>query len=178
MELTEQAKLLRRLSREIEAMNHFIPIDKTLADSVAALLDPILLDQLELYTHVKAAHWNLRDANFIVVHRFLDEVAAEVNESGDIIAERIRQLGTPVHAPSSRFSAEERLRTFPTGELSAKAALTALCESISDSLKGIRSGIDATAKKPTEEPVTNDILIGIAEGYEKLLWMLDSHRGN
>ncbi|MEI7578111.1 MAG: DNA starvation/stationary phase protection protein [Armatimonadota bacterium] len=159
-------------------MNHFIPIEKQLANSVAGVLDPILLDQLELYTHVKAAHWNLRDANFIVVHRFLDEVAAEVNESGDMIAERIRQLGTAVNAPSSRFSAEERLRSFPIGELTAKAALTALCESFSDSLKGIRLGIEATAKKPTDEPVTNDILIGIAEEYEKLLWMLDSHRGN
>jgi DNA-binding ferritin-like protein len=81
-----------------------IPIEKELADALVSILDPILLDQLELYNHVKTAHWNLRDANFLVVHRFLDEVAAVVNESGDIIAERIRQLGASVDAPSKRFS--------------------------------------------------------------------------
>lgn len=153
-----------------------IPIEKKLADAVVAILDPILLDQLELYTHVKTAHWNLRDANFIVVHRFLDEVAAVVNESGDIIAERIRQLGLPIDAPSKRFSEEERLKTFPSAELSSDAALTGLCESFSGSIKGIRSGIELTSEGATEEPVTNDILVAIATEYEKLLWMLNSHR--
>jgi starvation-inducible DNA-binding protein len=157
-------------------MQHIIPIEKKLAETVVAILDPILLDQLELYTHVKTAHWNLRDANFIVVHRFLDEVAAVVNESGDIIAERIRQLGSPVNAPSQRFSDEERLKPFPPSELNAQAALGGLCESFLGSIRGIRTGIDATTDGTTEEPVTNDILVAIAEEYEKLLWMLDSHR--
>ena len=157
-------------------MRHMLSVEPTLATKVAAVLDPVLLDQLELFTHVKTAHWNLRDANFIFIHKFLDEVAVVVSESADVIAERIRQLGVPVNAPSSRFSKEERLETFPTGELSAQIAITALCKSFVGSLKGIRGAIEATSEDPTDEPVTNDILIGIGEEYEKLLWMLDSHR--
>jgi starvation-inducible DNA-binding protein len=153
-----------------------LPIEKKLADAIVAILDPILLDQLELYTHVKTAHWNLRDANFIVVHRFLDEVAAVVNESGDIIAERISQLGASINAPSKRFSEEERLKPFPSAELNAEAALKGLCESFSGSIKGIRLGIERTNEGITEEPVTNDILVAIATEYEKLLWILNSHR--
>lgn len=157
-------------------MKHVIPIENKLATQVVNILDPILLDQLELYTHVKTAHWNLRDANFIVVHRFLDEVGGIVNESGDVIAERIRQLGAPVDAPSARFSSEDRLKLFPTGELSAQDALTGLCISFVASIKGIREGIELTSSETTDEPITTDILTGIAEQYEKLLWMLDSHR--
>ncbi|MEQ1822715.1 MAG: DNA starvation/stationary phase protection protein [Fimbriimonadaceae bacterium] len=157
-------------------MKHFIPVDQSLATQTVQVLDLILLDQLELLTHVKTAHWNLRDANFIVVHRFLDEVAAIVSESADVIAERIRQLGSPVNAPSSRFSSEDRLKPFPTGELSAQDALNGLCESFVASISGVRHGITATTSKTTDEPVTTDILTNIAEGYEKLLWMLDSHR--
>jgi DNA-binding ferritin-like protein len=153
-----------------------IPIEKELADALVSILDPILLDQLELYNHVKTAHWNLRDANFLVVHRFLDEVAAVVNESGDIIAERIRQLGASVDAPSKRFSVEERLKPFPSAELNAEAALKGLCESFSGSIKGIRLGIERTNEGITEEPVTNDILVAIATEYENLLWILNSHR--
>jgi starvation-inducible DNA-binding protein len=157
-------------------MKHMLSVEPGLATKVAEILDPVLLDQLELFTHVKSAHWNLRDANFIVVHRFLDEVATVVNDSGDVLAERIRQLGVAVHAPSARFSAEERLEAFPTGELSVQIALTALCKSFIASVKGIRAAIETTASGAADEPVTNDILIGIGEEYEKLLWMLDSHR--
>jgi len=68
------------------------------------------------------------------------------------------------------------LKPFPSAELSAQAALASLCESFMGSIKGIRNGIEMTTEGSNEEPVTNDILVSIATEYEKLLWMLNSHR--
>lgn len=155
-------------------MSKHIPIDKKSAAATAKLLHPILLDLLELKTHVKQAHWNLRDANFISVHRLLDEVAEAVDNHSDAIAERIRQLGVVVSASSAEFSKSNRLPEFPSGELNSTSAITAVCASIQATVAGIREGISASEEK-VDEPITADILTGMSGELEVQLWLLDSH---
>src|SRR3954469_21797081 len=41
----------------------------------------------------KFAHWNVKGAGFLPVHRFFDELAEFFNNSADTIAERITALG-------------------------------------------------------------------------------------
>jgi starvation-inducible DNA-binding protein len=152
-----------------------LPVEKKLADSTISALEPILDNLLELYTHVKSAHWNLRDENFIAIHRLLDEVAEEVDESADSVAERIRQLGQPVNAPSQKFSTKNSLPKFPAGELSAPDDVLAICNSMKAAISSIREGIKATSADDTDEPITADLLTRISGELEKYLWVLNSH---
>lgn len=153
-------------------VKRFLPIEESMAKSVVKVLDPILLDLLELQSHIKSAHWNLRDENFIAVHRLLDEVYKAASDASDEIAERIRQIGGVVNAPSQRFSGENRLPKFPSGELDSPTAIEAVSASLQKSIQGIREGISSTTDN-VDEPITADMLTQHCGKLEKYLWFLD-----
>ena len=153
-------------------IKRFLPVDDATSKAVVKTLDPILLDLLELQSHIKSAHWNLRDENFIAVHRLLDEVYKAASDASDEIAERIRQIGGVVNAPSQRFSGENRLPKFPSGELNSPTAIEAVSASLQKSIQGVREGITATSDE-VDEPITADLLTQHCGKLEKYLWFLD-----
>src|SRR6476619_3798249 len=57
------------------------------------LLNQRLADVLDLQLQLKQAHWNVKGPNFIALHELFDEVAEDVEDYVDTIAERIVQLG-------------------------------------------------------------------------------------
>src|ERR1051325_373535 len=57
------------------------------------LLNQRLADCIDLQTQCKQAHWNVKGAEFIALHKLLDEISEEVEEYVDLLAERIVQLG-------------------------------------------------------------------------------------
>ena len=56
-------------------------------------LNSRLADCLDLQTQTKQAHWNVRGANFIALHKLFDEINESVEGFSDSIAERAVQLG-------------------------------------------------------------------------------------
>src|SRR5262249_55533327 len=48
---------------------------------------------VDLVTHSKQAHWNVKGPNFIALHGLFDKVYENAGEYVDLIAERIMQLG-------------------------------------------------------------------------------------
>ena len=66
------------------------PLNPEVKQKVGDILLPLVYDATELKSHVKLAHWNLRDPDFISIHRLLDEVAATVEKGIDQVAERAR----------------------------------------------------------------------------------------
>lgn len=153
-------------------LKRFLPVEDATAKAVVKTLDPIILDLLELQSQIKSAHWNLRDENFIAVHRLLDEIYKEAVDATDEFAERVRQIGGVVNAPSNRFSSENRLPKFPSGELNSPTAIEAVSASLQKTIQGIREGIKATSDE-VDEPITADILTGHCGKLEKYLWFLD-----
>lgn len=149
-------------------------IDEKVAKPVADTLLPLVLDLTELRSHLKHCHWNLRDINFVPVHRLLDEVIATVDKSTDEIAERIRQLGYPVVAPTSDVVKESRVGKFPQRVANSKETMIDATQSMQSSIKLIREGIAYTADE-VSEPVTADLLTKVAGTLEVQLWLLDSH---
>ncbi|MCG5234359.1 ferritin-like domain-containing protein [Xanthobacter oligotrophicus] len=58
----------------------------------AELLNRHLAAAIDLHAQVKHAHWNVRGAGFIAIHKLFDEVAGEVETYSDQIAERAAAL--------------------------------------------------------------------------------------
>lgn len=156
-------------------MSHHLPVDKKLAKSVAEVLTPILTDLIEFRAQLKHAHWNLRDINFISVHRLFDELTEVIDEGVDDLAERVRQLGQAIELPTATIAKATTLKPFPTGELRSEVAVTAIAERLQSIIASVRAGIEATSDGKTEEPITADLLTSFAGDLEKHLWLVDAH---
>lgn len=57
------------------------------------LLNARLADCKDLLTQSKQAHWNVKGASFIALHKLFDEISTDVEGYVDEIAERAVQLG-------------------------------------------------------------------------------------
>jgi starvation-inducible DNA-binding protein len=60
---------------------------------ISAALNVLLADMFALYLKTKNFHWHLSGPHFRDYHLLLDEQAAQVLETTDVIAERVRKLG-------------------------------------------------------------------------------------
>lgn len=60
---------------------------------VSAALNAILADSFALYLKTKNFHWHVSGPHFRDYHLLLDEQAAQILASTDLIAERVRKIG-------------------------------------------------------------------------------------
>lgn len=68
-----------------------IPVE--IRSQVNTLLNQSLATAIDLKTQIKYAHWNVKGKDFYQLHLLFDEIASEVEEFIDLIAERIATLG-------------------------------------------------------------------------------------
>ena len=66
----------------------------TASPELAANLQRVLVDLVELHLQGKQAHWNVIGSNFRDLHLQLDELVDAAREASDTIAERMRALGS------------------------------------------------------------------------------------
>src|SRR6187551_3483705 len=81
--------------------------------AVAALLNASLADLLDLRLQAKQAHWNVKGPQFAALHELFDEVAAELDESADALAERAASLGGAARGTLQAVALASRLPEYP-----------------------------------------------------------------
>lgn len=140
-------------------------------DETAAALQGSLYDLIDLALQGKQAHWNVVGAQFRSVHLELDEIIASVREGSDAVAERIATLGVSPDGRATVVGEHSRLDTFPEGLQTAAATVTTYSDRLESAIKGLRQSMSSVAP---HDPVSEDLLIGIAGTLEKHLWMLQS----
>jgi starvation-inducible DNA-binding protein len=62
-------------------------------ESVTEALNGLLADTFALYVKTKNFHWHVSGPHFRDYHLLLDEQAAQIEDSVDILAERVRKIG-------------------------------------------------------------------------------------
>ncbi len=149
------------------------PLSDTIKSEVSAILLPIVYDATELKSHVKLAHWNLRDPDFISIHRLLDEVAATIEEGIDEVAERARQLGAVMDVTPAKVAKGTGLKAFPTGLLNRTTACNGLLTSLGAAVDGLHKGIDKCAD--VGDAISADLLTSVSAKLEVYLWLIESH---
>ncbi|MBO1901249.1 DNA starvation/stationary phase protection protein [Leucobacter weissii] len=139
---------------------------------VAQYLSPVVHDLIALAVNGKQAHWHVRGANFIGVHEFLDEVVAHAQEASDTIAERIVALGLPVDGRigtvAARTSTPELSHGFQQSPVTVRevvAQIDATLGTVYDAVKGLDE----------VDPVSQDLVIAVAQQLDKDRWFLSSH---
>ena len=140
-------------------------------EAIAQGLNKLLADTYVLYLKTHAFHWNVVGPMFQTLHLMFETQYNELWTSTDLIAERIRALGLPVHATWAEFvkrsSIDER-EGVPEG-----------LEMVRELVKGHEAAArTARAIFPLGErggdESTVDLLTQRLQVHEKTAWMLRS----
>jgi starvation-inducible DNA-binding protein len=142
---------------------------QTQTDNLAiAALQDVLIDVAELASQAKQAHWNVRGATFLSVHRWLDELAETLRTHTDTLAERIATLGGWPDACSETLGERTTLESLPFGRLTTGQALTAMDAGLERIAAVATSWLDNPAVG--RDPVTADLLTGICRDVQNQQW--------
>ncbi len=146
--------------------------DMSRPNAVELHLSPVLHDLIALAVNSKQAHWHVRGANFIGVHEFLDEVVAHANDAADQVAERVVALGLPV---DGRIGTVAQRASNPEMNPGFQQSLDTVADTVAQLDATLATVYRAIEGLEEVDPVSQDIVIGIAEQLDKDRWFLFSH---
>ena len=141
--------------------------------NVIETLNQTLAATLDLKTQTKQAHWNVKGMDFYQLHLLFDEMAGELEEYVDMVAERVTALGG-VAMGTARIAASESI--LPEYDLDAVTGIehvTALADRFSVYAQHVREAIDSTDKLGDAD--TADLYTEISRTIDKRLWFLEAH---
>lgn len=141
----------------------------TQAEKTATLLQGRLIELLDLSLTLKHAHWNVVGAEFLPVHRLLDEWVTAVRTMTDDAAERIATLGGIPNGLPGQLTATRPWSDYAIGRGLAAAHLGAL-DLVYDRV--IRSHREAITELTDTDPISADMLTQQATALEKEQWMI------
>ena len=143
----------------------------TASPQLAANLQRVLVDLVELHLQGKQAHWNVIGSNFRDLHLQLDELVDAAREASDTIAERMRALDAVPDGRSDTVAATTSLPQFPANEMNTGDVVdlvTTQTYATVDTIRDVHDAVDA------DDPSTSDLLHEIIDSLEKLAWMIKS----
>jgi starvation-inducible DNA-binding protein len=140
---------------------------------VVELLNARLADAVDLTTHAKAAHWNVKGPSFIALHELFDKVYAHATECADEIAERCVQLGGVALGTARIAAKNSSLKEYPTDVALDLDHVDALSDRLAAFGKGLRDGIDRASE--WRDADTSDLFTELSRANDKMLWFVEAH---
>lgn len=140
-------------------------------ENASKALQQPLIDLINASLSLKQAHWVLRGPGFMSVHSKLDEIVDETRAGADACAERMVTLGFAPDGRPNAVSSTTKADTFPAGFQRIQDATHASLHALHTAIASLRT---AQAALADIDPVSEDLVIGIAQGLEKQRWMLES----
>lgn len=139
---------------------------------IAKELSSLLANTYTVYLKTQNFHWNVTGPYFPQLHQLFNDQYDELAEAVDVIAERIRAIGSFAPASFAEFQKLSTLKDVTDHEIDSNEMIKKLMqdhEAISQQL------LDIFAK--TEEVYdqgTMDMLIERLRAHDKMAWMLRS----
>ena len=133
----------------------------TASPTLAANLQTVRVDLIELSLQGKQAHWNVVGRNFRDTHRQLDEIIEAARTFSDTVAERMRALHAVPDGRTDTIAETTSLPAFPMGEVSTQEAAIA-------TMRDVHDAVDE------EDPTSADILHAVLESLEQFAWMVSA----
>jgi len=140
---------------------------------VASLLQERLSDAVDLVTHAKQAHWNVKGPSFIALHELFDKVYEHAGDYADLLAERILQLGGTAEGTVRAVAKQSQLPEYPLTIAGGKEHVEVLSRSLAYFGSVVRQGIDRADEIGDKD--TADIFTEISRNVDKDLWFVESH---
>ena len=122
------------------------PTKNDLADNVRAasieLLQARLSDAIDLTTQTKQAHWNVKGKDFYQLHLLFDEMADELEEYSDMVAERITALAGTAMGTARIAASESIIPEYDFDAIGGMEHVAALADRYAAYAKHLRESID------------------------------------
>ncbi|MEI8144939.1 MAG: DNA starvation/stationary phase protection protein Dps [Alphaproteobacteria bacterium] len=166
------------LSQSMERAMH--PTRNTLDEKIriqsVELLNKHLATAIDLHAQVKQAHWNVRGANFIAVHKLFDSVSEEVEAFSDLLAERAGGLGGTADGTIQVAAERTSLIVYPLGIADEQKHIFAVSGALAAFGEGVReASVLATNFGDVD---TADLFTQVSRGIDLQLWFVESHLAN
>jgi starvation-inducible DNA-binding protein len=144
--------------------------------SVAQSLNGILADSFALYLKTKNFHWHVSGPHFRDYHLLLDEQAAQILASTDLIAERVRKQG---HATLRSIGDIARRQSIADNDDETVSAPDMLAELRDDNLALVERLRDAKEIADlAKDNATSGLIDGWTDEAEGRAWfLLEAARG-
>lgn len=137
------------------------------------LLNQQLVDSLDLGMQVKHAHWNVKGPQFISLHELYDDIAEELEQFGDDLAERAVELGGIAGGTLQIVSERSRLAAYPLTAVSGQQHNQALAAVIATVCSTCRAAIAIASNAGDAD--TADLFTEVSRGMDKILWKIEAH---
>ena len=162
-----------RISSWTQQFSTHIDLPVESREQLITQLNEHLADTFDLMSQTKQAHWNVKGKDFYQLHLLFDEIAGELAEFVDLLAERATSLGGYA-AGTVRMAAENSsLPEYPTEISEGTDHVKALVERFGLYAARIRKAIDAAIDLGDQS--TGDLYIEISRTVDKRLWFLEAH---
>lgn len=137
------------------------------------MLNQHLADLFDLYSQTKQAHWNVRGIHFQPLHELFDDLAGQLPEFADMVAERANTLGGYAMG-TARMSAENsRLTEFPTDVVEGIEMAEVVADRWAQYAASAREAISSAEE--LEDIDTSDLFTEISRAVDKGLWFIEAH---
>jgi len=140
---------------------------------VASLLQERLSDAVDLVTHAKQAHWNVKGPSFIALHELFDKVYEHAGDYADLIAERIMQLGGTAEGTARAVVKQSQLPEYPLTIVGGEKHVEALSRSLAFFGAAVRQGINRADEIGDKD--TADVFTEVSRSVDKDLWFVEAH---
>lgn len=142
-------------------------------EDVVKILNKTLAATLDLKTQTKQAHWNVKGKDFYQLHELFDEMASEVEEYVDMVAERVTALGGTALGTARIASEQSILDEYPLDAIDGDEHVRALADRYATYAKHVREAIDQSDSLGDAD--TADLYTEISRTIDKRLWFLEAH---
>ena len=156
-----------------DAAKDWIAVEKENRDAAAKVLQPTVVELLDLYLDAKQSHWNLQGPEFYQLHLMYQEIADDMLKLADRVAARERQVGVPVDGRATTIAGTSDLNGYPAGELADYTTLGELGRRFYTVGTRLRTRIEAVGDA---DPVTQNILQDVSERIDYWTWQLRAHQ--
>jgi starvation-inducible DNA-binding protein len=140
-------------------------------NSIVDGLSRLLADTYTLYLKTHNFHWNVTGPMFQTLHLMFETQYTELAMAVDLIAERIRALGSPAPGTYAEFARLSSIKE-PGGVPSAQEMIRQLVqdqEAVVRTARSIFPAVDQADDEPTADLLTQRMQV-----HEKTAWMLRS----
>ncbi len=150
-----------------------IEIPAETREQVTTMLNQQLADMFDLFSQTKQAHWNVKGSDFYQLRKLFDELAENLLEEIDTVAERVTALGGVALGTVHMAAQSSRLPEFPGRAVLSMASVEVLAVRYASLAETTRSAISIASERGDE--TTANILQDISHDLDKSLWFLEAH---
>src|SRR3989454_2678923 len=109
---------------------------------VIEILNARLADSIDLMHQAKQAHWNIKGPSFIALHTLFDEVVDAAEDSMELLAERVVQLGGTAEGTIQVATTRTGLKAYPLTLVEEREHVEALASALAAYGASIRLAIE------------------------------------